>query len=123
GRLPGGGRVHCWARGRGRVLGAFNDASSPALVVGPAYARVASPPMKRLEFSPLASAVSRRHFIGRLSLGAAGLAFGSRLRAADAPAKKFGVALVGLGNYSTGQLGPALKVTKNCQLAGVVTGD
>ncbi len=48
----------------------------------------------------------------------------SRLRAADAPTeKKLGVALVGLGNYSRGQLGPALKVTRNCRLAGVVTGD
>ena len=79
--------------------------------------------MKRPSFSPLSSPVSRREFIGRLSLGAAGLALASRVRAADAPPKKLGVALCGLGNYSKGQLGPALKVTKNCYLAGVVTGD
>ncbi|CCH52904.1 oxidoreductase domain protein [Fibrisoma limi BUZ 3] len=36
--------------------------------------------------------------------------------------RKLGVALVGLGNYSEGQLGPALKETKNCRLAGIVTG-
>lgn len=35
---------------------------------------------------------------------------------------KLGVALVGLGGYSTGQLGPALRETKHCYLAGVVSG-
>jgi len=33
-----------------------------------------------------------------------------------------GVALVGLGSYSTHQLAPALQETKNCYLAGIVTG-
>ena len=36
--------------------------------------------------------------------------------------RKLGVALVGLGNYSTGQLGPALLETKYCELRGIVTG-
>jgi predicted dehydrogenase len=36
--------------------------------------------------------------------------------------KKLGLALVGLGNYSTGQLAPALKITTHCHLAGIVTG-
>src|ERR1700750_291966 len=35
---------------------------------------------------------------------------------------KLGIALVGLGSYSTGQLGPALRHTKECYLAGIVTG-
>lgn len=35
---------------------------------------------------------------------------------------KLGVALVGLGNYSTNQLAPALMETAYCRLAGVVTG-
>lgn len=35
---------------------------------------------------------------------------------------KLGVALVGLGGYSTGQLAPALQMTDNCYLAGIVTG-
>src|SRR5690606_32432161 len=35
---------------------------------------------------------------------------------------KLGVALVGLGKYSKGQLGPALKITQNCELRGIVTG-
>lgn len=36
--------------------------------------------------------------------------------------KKLGVALVGLGTYSTGQLMPALEESKLCYLAGIVTG-
>ncbi len=35
---------------------------------------------------------------------------------------KLGIALVGLGQYSTGQLAPALQQTDDCYLAGVVTG-
>ncbi|MFX0557110.1 Gfo/Idh/MocA family protein [Maribacter sp. CXY002] len=36
--------------------------------------------------------------------------------------KKLGVALVGLGSYSTYQLAPALLDTEHCYLAGIVTG-
>jgi len=36
--------------------------------------------------------------------------------------KKLGVALVGLGKYSTEQLAPALQQTHNCYLAGIVSG-
>ena len=36
--------------------------------------------------------------------------------------EKLGVALVGLGYYSTDLLAPALQLTKNCYLAGIVTG-
>jgi predicted dehydrogenase len=35
---------------------------------------------------------------------------------------KLGIALVGLGKYSEGQLAPALQETKYCYLAGIVTG-
>jgi len=35
---------------------------------------------------------------------------------------KLGIALVGLGNYSTNQLAPALQQTEHCYLAGIVTG-
>ena len=35
---------------------------------------------------------------------------------------RLGVALVGLGSYSTYELAPALQETKNCYLAGIVTG-
>jgi predicted dehydrogenase len=44
-----------------------------------------------------------------------------RIRSEKA-AGKLGVALVGLGNYATGQLAPALLQTENCFLAGIVTG-
>lgn len=36
--------------------------------------------------------------------------------------EKLGVALVGLGYYSTDLLAPALQMTKHCHLAGIVTG-
>jgi len=36
--------------------------------------------------------------------------------------KTWGIALCGLGKYSTHQLGPALKLTKNCKLTGIITG-
>ncbi len=36
--------------------------------------------------------------------------------------KKLGIALVGLGGYSSYQLAPALQQTRNCYLAGIVTG-
>lgn len=67
------------------------------------------------------SPVSRRRFIGQLSAAAA-LSFAPRLSLAAGPERKLGLALVGLGGYSTGQLGPALKLTQHCRLAGVVTG-
>jgi len=38
------------------------------------------------------------------------------------PKDKLGVALVGLGSYSTYELAPALMETKKCYLAGIVTG-
>jgi glucose-fructose oxidoreductase len=67
--------------------------------------------------------VSRREFLGRVSLGAAAwLALGGRGGAAEPPARKLGVALVGLGYYSQYELGPALRQTQFCRLAGVVTG-
>src|SRR5690606_2732075 len=36
--------------------------------------------------------------------------------------RKIGVALVGLGYYSTDLLAPALQLTEHCRLAGIVTG-
>lgn len=36
--------------------------------------------------------------------------------------RKLGVALLGLGNYSTGLLAPALQQTEYCELRGIVTG-
>jgi glucose-fructose oxidoreductase len=65
--------------------------------------------------------VSRRRFLGQLSVVGAVALTPRSLFAAD-PGRKLGVALVGLGSYSKGQLGPALKLTEHCRLAGVVTG-
>jgi glucose-fructose oxidoreductase len=73
-----------------------------------------------MELNP--HAISRRRFIGRLSAAGALALLPRRVWSAE-PAKTLGVALVGLGNYSRGQLGPALKLTEHCHLAGVVTGD
>jgi predicted dehydrogenase len=67
---------------------------------------------------------SRRRFIRNASLGFGALALGPALSqlAFAKPGKKLGLALVGLGSYSNGQLAPALQLTQNCYLAGVVTG-
>lgn len=48
----------------------------------------------------------------------------SAVAASPPPAdgEKLGIALVGLGSYSKNQLGPALKDTRHCYLAGIVTG-
>src|SRR5215207_1231614 len=79
-----------------------------------------SPHLSRAAFSPL----SRRRFLSQLSVGATALAAGPFIHAQSVTKpKKLGVALVGLGRYSDGQLGPALKLTKECELRGVVTGD
>ena len=68
--------------------------------------------------------VSRRGFIHTAALGAGALTFASWLPswAGTKPNKKLGIALVGLGGYSGGQLAPALQQTQHCYLAGLVTG-
>jgi glucose-fructose oxidoreductase len=66
---------------------------------------------------------SRRSFLEKVSVGAASVALAPHVSAQSGnEPRKLGVALVGLGGYSTGQLAPALRQTKNCRLAGVVTG-
>lgn len=67
----------------------------------------------------------RRKFLQHTALGAAALsAAAAGLPNILVPRKKerLGVALVGLGYYSTDLLAPALQLTKNCYLAGIVTG-
>ncbi|WP_080239473.1 Gfo/Idh/MocA family protein [Spirosoma rigui] len=68
--------------------------------------------------------LNRRTFLHTAALtGAATTLLPNALWAATKPAKdKLGVALVGLGYYSTDLLAPALQQTKNCYLAGIVTG-
>ncbi|MEM8509838.1 MAG: Gfo/Idh/MocA family oxidoreductase [Bacteroidota bacterium] len=71
--------------------------------------------------------ISRRSFTKQLTRGAGAAALASHLPLACAMAEanqkeKLGVALVGLGGYSTYQLAPALEDTEYCYLAGIVTG-
>ncbi len=65
---------------------------------------------------------NRRTFIKNSSLfvGAAQLPFS--LFSIPVKKKKLGVALVGLGYYSTDLLAPALQETEHCELKGIVTG-
>ncbi|WP_324676901.1 Gfo/Idh/MocA family oxidoreductase [Hymenobacter sp. GOD-10R] len=95
--------------------------------------------MKTPALTPESAASSRRDFLRRLSLGVGvGLVglpslanafvatpeaeYGLASLAALQSGRKLGVALVGLGGYSSGQLAPALQQTKLCHLAGIVTG-
>ena len=72
------------------------------------------------------NACSRREFLKGVSLATAGLGAGIHFLPSRALARpedrRLGVALLGLGRYASGQLGPALLETKKCYLAGVVTG-
>ncbi|HWL16728.1 MAG TPA: Gfo/Idh/MocA family oxidoreductase [Opitutus sp.] len=68
--------------------------------------------------------LTRRQFVGHVSLASlAALTLPRNLLAAEPrPDRKLGIALLGLGGYSTYQLAPALQQTQHCRLAGVVTG-
>ncbi len=71
--------------------------------------------------------INRRTFSKKISQGLAGTALVAGMPLAcgmqnDKIKKKLGVALVGLGTYSTYELAPSLQETKHCQLAGIVTG-
>ena len=85
--------------------------------------------MKHRAPASAALTTTRRDFLktASLGLGAAALAMpGLASRPASArprnPDDQLGVALVGLGNYATNQLAPALQHTTLCRLAGIVTG-
>jgi len=71
---------------------------------------------------------SRRKFISNIGKGVGivsltpSLSLLSNASCASPKNGKVGIALVGLGNYSRGQLGPALKETKLAYLSGIVTG-
>lgn len=63
--------------------------------------------------------MKRRPFLASAAAASVGVTFG---RAAETPKRKLGWALVGLGNLSRGQLGPALRATEHARLAAIVTG-
>lgn len=76
---------------------------------------------------------SRRNFIYNIGMAGIGLPLLSaysksneetinRKKMENRKMGKLGVALVGLGNYATNQLAPALQQTEHCYLAGIVTG-
>ncbi len=67
--------------------------------------------------------ISRRHAVKHLAvLGTATALSPGLLACAKSEDKKLGIALVGLGNYATIQLAPALQKTTYCELRGIVTG-
>ena len=65
---------------------------------------------------------TRRTFIKNSGLIAAASFFPFHSSFGNNENKKLGVALVGLGYYSTDLLAPALQLTENCELRGIVTG-
>ena len=74
---------------------------------------------------PFTKSLSRRDFLRGISITAAGLALTPKTVAellAPNHGRKLGIAMLGLGGYATNQLAPALKETKLCELAAVVTG-
>lgn len=66
---------------------------------------------------------SRRQFLGSFATATAAFAFAPHLLSADEPKpRKLGLALCGLGNYSNGELAPALLETANVKLVAAITG-
>ena len=67
---------------------------------------------------------SRRALLKNLAIGGSAVLFSpeSLLAATRNKKERLGVALMGLGYYSTDLLAPALQQTKNCYLAGIITG-
>ncbi len=66
--------------------------------------------------------INRRKFMATTAAGIAGVALSPYAFGNYKQSNRLGVALVGLGYYSTDLLAPALQLTKNCYLAGIVTG-
>jgi predicted dehydrogenase len=64
---------------------------------------------------------ARRKFLAQTAALAAAPLLTS-ISSGQAPARKLGVALCGLGSLSTNQIAPALQKTSNCRLAGIITG-
>ncbi|CAH0995744.1 Glucose--fructose oxidoreductase [Emticicia aquatica] len=67
---------------------------------------------------------NRREALKSLVIGSATALFSPNVLLASTSKKKekLGIALVGLGYYSTDLLAPALQMTEKCYLAGIVTG-
>lgn len=70
---------------------------------------------------------SRRDFVTRVSAGIGAFSIANALPGLSAASSvnksgKLGIAFIGLGNYATKQLAPAIAQAKGCYLAGIVTG-
>lgn len=83
--------------------------------------------LKRLPNHEQMKKITRRSFNSLTAKGIGGAALLSAAPFACAMGtnqdkKRLGIALVGLGSYSTYQLAPALQDTQHCYLAGIVTG-
>ncbi len=65
---------------------------------------------------------NRRTFIKKSGLALAASSLPMGLFSVPSKKQKLGVALVGLGYYSTDLLAPALQLTAHCELKGIVTG-
>ncbi len=70
----------------------------------------------------MANNISRKHFLKTAGLGMAAASVGFPSILLSRQKEKLGVALVGLGSYSTGRLGPGLQKTEHCELRSIVTG-
>ena len=79
---------------------------------------------KSLHIAETSGVYTRRAFTKVLAIGGSTLFLSPLIACANKGSKKdkLGIALVGLGYYSTDLLAPALQQTKNCYLAGIVTG-
>ncbi len=86
-----------------------SSSASPASASTPSLASTSSP------------ALTRRDFLTRVSVGTAAVIAAPYIHAQLLP-PKLGIAILGLGGYASGQLAPALKLTQNVQITGVVTG-
>lgn len=65
---------------------------------------------------------SRKDFLKTAGTAFAAASFGFPSILLSKQKEKLGVALVGLGSYSTGRLAPGLQKTEHCELRGIVTG-
>ncbi|MCC5941213.1 MAG: Gfo/Idh/MocA family oxidoreductase [Balneolaceae bacterium] len=70
----------------------------------------------------MAHSITRKDFLVKAGSALAVSSFGFPSIILPRKNEKLGVALVGLGNYSTNLLAPGLLQTKHCELRGIVTG-
>lgn len=70
----------------------------------------------------MTNTISRRTFVKQTGSVLAVSAIGFPNIIIPQSKEKLGVALVGLGSYSTGRLAPGLQETEHCELRGIVTG-